>query len=62
MTLYEVQIKKGFNSEVVTKTVLAATIAKAIEFAQRYAKKNYYSNAEITSVEKTCGVDVFYKS
>lgn len=61
MKIYEVKIKKGFN-DFTSKKVAAPNIEKALEFAKRYAKKNYYSSAEIQIVELLMDVDIFYKS
>jgi hypothetical protein len=62
MNFYEVTIKKGYNSDEVVKTVAAKNVKQAVDFAERFAKKNYYTNAEIRAIEFVCSVDIVYKS
>lgn len=62
MKVYKVRIKKGYGNDIVEKTVLAPTMEKALDNAKRWAKKNLYSNCEITVLELVMTIDIVYKS
>lgn len=62
MKVYEVTIKKGYGDDVVVKTCAASSIKQAVDFSERFAKKNYYSNFEIKEVCFIRNVDIVYKS
>lgn len=62
MKVYKVRIKKGYGTDFVERTVLAPTIEKALDNAKRFAKKTYYSTAEIQVIELIMEVDIHYKS
>lgn len=62
MKLYLVRFSKGYNNAPVSKTVGAKDIDSAIDSLKRYAKANYFSNLEITHVEKLNDIEVFYKT
>lgn len=60
MKIYEVELKNANGVRILT--VAAKDASQAVEFANRHAKKNYYSGMEITSLRLQAKVDVHYKS
>lgn len=63
MKIYKVTIKKNdWDNSPVEKTILAATIEKALENAKRYCKKNYFTSSEVKAIEHVMNIDIVYKS
>lgn len=59
--VYVITARK-YNGDLIEFRVLAPNVAKAVNNAERYIKKNYFSSTEIRAVEFSCKVEAIYKS
>lgn len=52
MKLYTATCKKGYGNDTVQYSIVAATIAKALDKAEKLLRKNYYSTSRVLCLQE----------
>jgi hypothetical protein len=59
--VFEIEIEKSYNGNTSRLRVVAKNAKEAMESSIRHAKKSYWIDPEVVSIERKDKIDVFYK-